>query len=235
MTGREESRMDDKKQKCVVIFSGGQDSTTCLALALREFGEVEAITFRYGQRHIVEEDAARAICEMWSVKQTIVDLDFVSQIGNSALVGDGDVNSAHPSHPNLPSSFVPNRNAFFISIAHAYAQKIGAKRIMGGMCETDYSGYPDCRETFIGRIVGALNAGSDSEIVMETPLMYLTKAMTWKVADNLGVLATVRDISHTCYEGNTVMHEWGAGCGDCPACKLRAKGWNEFVASRGAE
>ena len=216
--------------KALVVFSGGQDSTTCLGWALKKFDKVEAITFLYGQRHDIEATAAVVIGDKLGVQVKVVDLrHFFPQLVRSALVGEGEIGVAHPDHEDLPASFVPNRNALFMTIAHAMAQTIGAKVVITGMCETDYSGYPDCRQEFLTTINKALNDGSASSIEFLAPLMDLTKAETFLLAEEVGVLDTVLELSHTCYEGDRdTQHDWGWGCGECPACKLRAKGWDEF-------
>jgi len=216
--------------KALVIFSGGQDSTTCLGYAMDTYDEVEAINFNYGQKHAVEIEQARQICKHFNVKLTEIDISFLGSIVESALTDHGDVTKTHPKNSNLPASFVPNRNALFITLSHAFAQKIDAKVLIGGMCQTDYSGYPDCRREFIDLIEVALNNGSDANVSIETPLMFLTKAQTFKLANYHGVLEQVVELSHTCYNGNrTLKHDWGYGCGTCPACELRAKGWSEYI------
>lgn len=214
------------KNKVVVIFSGGQDSTTCLYWALRRYDIVEAITFNYGQKHSVELECAKKICEKTGVKQTMIDISFLGTLVESALTSNGDVNELNDK--GLPASFVPNRNQLFITLAHAYAQKIGAKTLVTGTCETDFSGYPDCRRVFIDAISLASNLGSDEKIIIKTPLMYLDKAETFELAKNEGCLKEVIELSHTCYNGTRdVLHEWGYGCNECPACELRKKGYLE--------
>jgi 7-cyano-7-deazaguanine synthase len=191
------------------------------------FTNVEAITFNYGQKHSVELSASKWICEMYNVKQTIIDISFLNTIVESALTSNGDVNEVNAK--GLPSSFVPNRNQLFITLAHSYAQKIGAGNLVTGVCETDYSGYPDCRQDFIDNIEKTTNMGSDSDIQILTPLMYLSKAQIFKLAETLNVLSRVIVMSHTCYNGDrTKFHEWGHGCDNCPACELRKKGYEEF-------
>lgn len=214
--------------KAVVIFSGGQDSTTCLHFALLKFKEVEAITFNYGQKHSIELECARKICEKNKVKQTVIDISFLNTLVESALTSNGDVNEMNDK--GLPASFVPNRNQLFITLAHAYAQKIKAEALVIGTCETDFSGYPDCRQIFINAISVASNLGSDARIRIFTPLMYLSKAETFKFAADLGCIGEVLEMSHTCYNGDhSTFHEWGYGCGECPACKLREKGHSEYL------
>ncbi len=214
-------------EKAVVIFSGGQDSTTCLFWAKNRFDDVEAITFNYGQNHLVEVECAQKICKHAAVRLTLIDISFLSQIVDSALMSDGDVDKTNQK--GLPDSFVPNRNQLFITLAHAYAQKIGAKALITGVCQTDYSGYPDCRIDFINKIEEASNAGSDSNIEIMTPLMFRTKAETFLLAERENCLEEVINLSHTCYNGDREnLHEWGYGCDNCSACKLRKKGYNEY-------
>ncbi len=218
--------------KALVIFSAGQDSTTCLVKALQDYEEVECVSFDYGQQHSVELERGKIICEKLGIKQTIFTTDILTQIGDSALlsVNDDEVGKPHSSHADLPSSFVPNRNAFFITMSHAYAQKIDAHILVTGVCETDYSGYPDCRLDFIKKIEDTLNSGSSSDIKIVTPLMHLDKADTFKLAEDIGALGLVLEDSHTCYVGNHEdKHDWGYGCGECPACELREAGYNEYL------
>jgi 7-cyano-7-deazaguanine synthase len=213
--------------KALVIFSGGQDSTTCLYWAKNKYKDIEAITFNYGQKHSVELEQSQKICDLENIKQTIIDISFLDTIVKSALTSNGDVNELNEK--GLPSSFVPNRNQLFITMSHSYAQKIGAGVIITGVCQTDYSGYPDCREAFIRAIEWSTNLGSDSDVKIETPLMYLTKAETFKLAEDNKCLPQVIDLSHTCYNGDREhRHEWGFGCDDCPACELRKLGYYEY-------
>lgn len=211
--------------KAIIIFSGGQDSTTCLYWAKKNFDHVEAITFNYGQQHFSELVAAKKICEVTNTKHTVIDTSFLKTIVDSSLTGGTGENGK-----GLPSTFVPNRNQLFITIAHAYAQKIGATNLVTGVCETDFSGYPDCRQGFIDLIARASNMGSDSEILIHTPLMFLDKSQIWKLANDLGCLREVIELSHTCYQNeHGIYHGWGYGCGTCDACELRKKGYNKFV------
>lgn len=219
--------------KALVIFSGGQDSTTCLHWALsplfNDFEEVEAISFNYGQKHSVELEQAKKICDSLNITLHIIDISFLNDIVESALTSNGDVNKLNDK--GLPSSFVPNRNQIFITMAHSLAQKINATHLITGVCQTDYSGYPDCRESFIKAIEWSTNLGSDADIKILTPLMYLTKAETFELAMTMGDKAyrSVIEDSHTCYNGDrTTLHDWGYGCGECPACELRSKGYTEF-------
>jgi len=219
-------------EKAVVIFSGGQDSTTCLYWAKKNYDEVHAITFAYGQRHEVELRCAKEICEKENVPHVVVDMQFLGTLVDSALINGGDVNRILDN--GLPASFVPNRNQLFITLAHAYAQKIGANFLVGGMCETDFSGYPDCRRDFIDTLIAASNKGSGARIVMHTPLMQLNKAQTFELASRLGVLDKVVMLSHTCYNGDREhLHAWGYGCDNCPACELRKKGFASYLETRG--
>jgi len=213
--------------KALVIFSGGQDSTTCLYWAKNKYEEVEAITFYYGQKHSIELEQSKKICDLENIKQTIIDISFLNTLVESALTSNGDVNKLNDK--GLPSSFVPNRNQLFITLSHSYAQKIKSDILITGVCQTDYSGYPDCRESFIRAIEFSTNLGSDSSVKIKTPLMHLTKAETFKLAYKENCLQKVLDLSHTCYNGDREhRHEWGYGCGICPACELRRNGFNEF-------
>lgn len=220
------------KTKALVIFSGGQDSTTCLYWALDRYDEVRAITFNYGQRHSVEVDQSKLICEAEDVPQTIIDVSFMDYLSDSALFhGGGDVNELNEN--GLPASFVPNRNQLFITIAHAHAQQLDFRTLVAGVCETDYSGYPDCRQEFIVKLSHVTNLGSNSIVSIETPLMHLDKAQTFKLADKLGRLKEVVELSHTCYYGERdVLNDWGYGCGKCNACKLRERGYFHFSESK---
>jgi 7-cyano-7-deazaguanine synthase len=217
-------------KKCLVIFSGGQDSTTCLGWAIKQFNYIECITFNYGQIHSIEIEQAKIICEKYKIKQTIIDISFLGQIVDSALTSNGNVNEKHSRLKNLPASFVPNRNGLFILLAHSYAQKVGIENIIGGMCEEDFSGYPDCRRKFIDLFINSLNEGSEADIEIITPLMHLNKAQTFLLAEKNNILKDVIELSHTCYNGNReIRNEWGYGCGKCPACLLRKKGWEEYI------
>ena len=218
----------------VVVHSGGQDSTTCLGYALKYFEKVHTLTFAYGQNHENETLASAEIASSLGVEShTTMNIGILKEIGDSALVTGGDVNAAHPSNKDLPASFVPNRNALFLTSAHAFAQKVGASHVITGVCQTDYSGYPDCREAFIESLEQALNLGADVGITISTPLMFLDKAQTFQLAEDVGVLETVLERSLTCYNGVTdKVHDWGMGCGDCPSCQLRKKGWEEYQSTK---
>lgn len=217
------------KKSALVVLSGGQDSVTCLGWALATFNDVYAISFDYGQRHKVELEGAAEICRDYDVPHTLVDISTLGKMVTTNLVGDGDVNQPHPHDASLPSSFVPARNATFLTFAFAHAQELGVTNIVAGMCETDYSGYPDCRENFIVRLQDALNVGYNGKIVIHTPLMHLNKAQTFALAHHVGFLEVVLSQSHTCYNGDhKTRHVWGYGCDKCPACDLRAKGYEEW-------
>jgi len=219
-------------KRALIIFSGGQDSTTCLGWAKERFDMVETITFDYGQKHKVEIIQAKKIAEMMGVKNTLLSINAFTELNDSALIDSSlDISSSHHTKPNLPASFVPNRNAIFFTLAHAFAQKQGINNLVTGINQTDYSGYPDCRENFVKALELALNLGSESDIKFHYPLMHLSKAETFELAKKEGILDVVVELSHTCYNGDhKSFHDWGYGCGECPACLLRAKGWEEFVA-----
>jgi 7-cyano-7-deazaguanine synthase len=224
--------LTDPNNKALVVLSGGQDSVTCLGLAIECHGaeNVSAIGFTYGQNHEVEIDQAHSICSEFNIDYQVIDISFLKGTVTSALTSGGDVNAAHPNMPNLPASFVPNRNALFLTISHAVAQEIKARYVYTGVCQTDYSGYPDCREVFIDGLQSALNTGYECDIRFITPLMYMTKAQTFELAEQVGFLETVINESHTCYNGHRgTTHDWGKGCGECGACKLREKGYLEFL------
>lgn len=211
----------------LVLFSGGQDSTTCLFWAKEQFEHVEAIGFRYGQKHQVELDQAATIAVKADVRFKILDIDGMLR-GSALTEHDKDVSGQHEQNSSLPASFVPGRNAVFLTIAASYAYTQNIFDLVGGMCETDYSGYPDCRREFIDSLQVTMSLALDKNIRVHTPLMYLTKAETWGLARELGedVLEVVRDLSHTDYNGDrTTYNEWGYGREDNPASILRARGY----------
>ena len=217
----------------VVLFSGGQDSTTCLFWALEHFARVEAVAFRYGQKHAVELEQAARIAVMAGVSLRVFDL--TGTLSGSALTEhDADVSASHALDPGLPASFVPGRNALFLTVAAAHAYTQGSYDLVGGMCQTDYSGYPDCRRDFVDATEHSLSLALGHRLRIHTPLMWLTKAQTWKLAADLGrvrgvdVLETVRRESHTDYNGDrSTWNDWGYGRLDNPASVLRAKGYEE--------
>ena len=229
----------------LVLFSAGQDSATCLAWALSRYQRVETIGFFYGQRHAIELEQRPVVLDQvaklnpdWRARlgpDSIVDISGYGALAESALTADRAIELAESG---LPSTFVPGRNLVFLTVASAQAYRRGIDVLVGGMCETDFSGYPDCRRETIDAQERALALGLERPFKIETPLMYLTKAQTWALANELGGAALVdviREHSHTCYEGDRVhRHEWGYGCGECPACDLRAKGWNAWRGSAAA-
>lgn len=217
--------------KALVIFSGGQDSTTCLGWAKNRYSEVVAITYIYGQTHQVEVKQAEIICHLLGIPIHVFDISFYAQLIESALVGNGSMKTTHSQNPALPATFVPNRNGLFILLAHAFAQKIDAEVIITGVCQVDYSGYPDCREEFINAFGKAVNLGSGREVELLTPLLQLSKAEIFALAEKEGVLDLVIAESHTCYQGSNRTNEWGRGCGDCAACELRKSGFEEYKAN----
>ncbi len=228
--------------KAMVLFSGGQDSATSLAWALSRYASVETVGFDYGQRHAVEMQARQtvraAIAEAfpdWRARlgpDHVIEIRSFGAIGETAMTSDRAIEA---TERGLPSTFVPGRNLVFLTYAAALADRRGAGVLVGGMCETDYSGYPDCRREAIDAMERALNLGMAQDFVIETPLMSLTKAETWALAEALGgerLVEIIREDSHTCYLGDRTPHAWGKGCGSCPACHLRARGFDAWMATR---
>ncbi|MGZ0085024.1 7-cyano-7-deazaguanine synthase QueC [Caldibacillus thermoamylovorans] len=214
--------MKRKEEKAVVVFSGGQDSTTCLFWAKKQFGDVEAVTFDYGQRHRLEIEVASSIAAELGVRHTVLDLSLLGQLAPNALTRR-DI-AIEQKEGELPTTFVDGRNLLFLSFAAVLAKQRGARHMVTGVCETDFSGYPDCRDVFIKSLNVTLNLAMDYEFVIHTPLMWLTKAETWKLADALGALEFIRTKTLTCYNG--VIAD---GCGECPACVLRKRGLEEYL------
>ncbi|KMK76555.1 7-cyano-7-deazaguanine synthase QueC [Alkalihalobacillus pseudalcaliphilus] len=212
-----------KEEKAVVVFSGGQDSTTCLVWALQNFKEVVTVTFDYGQRHRDEIECAKEIANELGVSFKVLDLQLISQLSANALTRD-DIKVEAGKEGGLPSTFVEGRNHLFLSFAAIYGKQVGARHIVTGVCETDFSGYPDCRDSFIKSLNVTLNLAMDHQFVIHTPLMWLDKKETWQLADELGYLDFVQEKTLTCYEGIR-----GAGCGECPACELRKKGLDLYI------
>ncbi|QYK03491.1 7-cyano-7-deazaguanine synthase QueC [Shewanella zhangzhouensis] len=216
--------------KAVVVFSGGQDSTTCLVQALSQFNEVHAITFDYGQRHSEEIDVAKSLAnELGCASHKIMDVSLLGELAISALTRDAIPVSHELMENGLPNTFVPGRNILFLTLAGIYAYQLGADTVITGVCETDFSGYPDCRNDFIKAMEQALNLGMDKQLEIRTPLMWLNKAETWALADRYGKLELVRNQTLTCYNGIR-----GDGCGDCPACLLRRRGLEDYLNNRDA-
>ena len=229
-------------EAALVLFSGGQDSTTCLAWALNRFSRVETIGFDYGQRHRVELACRPVILERlaqafpkWADRlgpDHTLRVDALGEISDTALTRDAEIAL---DASGLPTTFVPGRNLIFLTFAAALAYRRHIKHIVGGMCETDYSGYPDCRDDTLKAMQVALNLGMERRFVLHTPIMWIDKAETWSMARHLGGEPLVRLLikeTHTCYLGERGMrHEWGHGCGECPACRLRAEGYQKYRAA----
>ena len=226
----------------LVLFSGGQDSSVCLAWALARYERVETVGFDYGQRHAVEMEARQAVRRevaarfpQWAARlgeDHVLDIRSFGAVAQSALTADRAIEM---TERGLPSTFVPGRNLVFLIYAAALADRRGIDALVGGMCETDFSGYPDCRRDTLDAMQSALNLGMDRHFRVETPLMWLTKAQTWGLAKALGgedLVQLIVEESHTCYQGErSLLHAWGHGCGACPACELREKGYVEWDAA----
>ncbi|WP_239350025.1 7-cyano-7-deazaguanine synthase QueC [Snodgrassella communis] len=212
--------------EALVIFSGGQDSTTCLLQAIATYGRenVQTITFQYGQRHAIELEKARWIAQDLGVAQTVIDLSLLQSITHNALMDEQQVVEAPTA--GLPNTFVDGRNALFLLYAAIFAKGKGIHDVIAGVCETDFSGYPDCRNVFVQSMNVTLNLAMDYEFRLITPLMYLDKAQTWSLADELGYLDYVRNHTHTCYNGVE------GGCGECPSCVLRERGLQTYLAQK---
>jgi 7-cyano-7-deazaguanine synthase len=231
-------------ETALVLFSGGQDSATCLAWALERFGRVETLGFDCGQRHLVELtcrerllDGMRSLRADWAGElgeSHTLEMATLAMISDTALTCDVAIAM---QEDGLPNTFVPGRNLLFLTFAAALAYRRGIRHIIGGMCETDYSGYPDCRDETIRALQTALNLGMDRTFELHTPLMWLDKANTWQLAHDLGgtgLVDLIREYSHTCYLGERgEQHAWGYGCGECPACTLRANGWRQYAQRSG--
>lgn len=237
--------MEVKENSALVLFSGGQDSATCLAWALNRFEHVETVGFEYGQRHSVELDCRTRLLQRirrefpkWGrrlFEDHMLPIDTLGKMSDTALTREVAISFGEEG---LPTTFVPGRNVIFFAFAAALAYRRGIKVLVGGMCETDYSGYPDCRDDTLKALQVTLNLGLATRLVIETPLMWLSKAQTWGMAEHLGGAALV-DLfvqeTHTCYLGErTTLHEWGYGCGSCPACELRKSGYEEYSSARAA-
>lgn len=233
--------VETMNRRALVLFSGGQDSTTCLAWALERYAHVETIGFDYGQRHAVELECRRVVLlrmrtlfPHWAEKlgaDHMLDLSLLGQISDTALTQDKAIEF---EKDGVPNTFVPGRNLLFFTFSSAVAYRRGLTVLVGGMCETDYSGYPDCRDNTLRALQVALSLGLAAPMVVETPLMWIDKAATWHMADTLGgepLVELIRNETHTCYLGDrTNRHAWGYGCGHCPACVLRRQGYEVFSA-----
>jgi 7-cyano-7-deazaguanine synthase len=229
--------LDDR---ALVLFSGGQDSTTCLAWALDRYAQVETLGFDYGQRHRVELEVRPKVLAALRERlprlaarlgeDHMIDLAVLGQISDTALTRETEIAM---QQSGLPNTFVPGRNLVFLTFAGALAYRRGARHIVAGMCETDFSGYPDCRDDTMKAMQLALNLGMDTRFVIDTPLMWIDKAATWALADKLGgdaLIDIIRRDTHTCYNGDRAhFHDWGYGCGTCPACMLRAAGYQRYL------
>jgi 7-cyano-7-deazaguanine synthase len=226
----------------LVLFSGGQDSTTCLAWALERYSSVETIGFDYGQRHAIEMTVrpsvlagVRAAKPQWASRlgqDHVIDLSVIKAMSDTALTQDVEIAMLENG---LPNTFVPGRNLLFMTVAATLAYRRGLTVLVGGMCETDFSGYPDCRDDTMKALQVTLNLGMATRLKVETPLMWLDKRQTWELAQQLGgptLVELIRTGTHTCYLGERgVLHDWGYGCGSCPACALRARGHQQFIAA----
>jgi 7-cyano-7-deazaguanine synthase len=223
----------------LVLFSGGQDSTTCLAWALNRYSYVETIGFNYNQRHSIELECRKVVIQslrsqfhQWSDKlgeDHMLNIPVLGDISDTALTQDREIEF---NKTGLPTTFVPGRNLLFLTLASAIAYRRGITVLVGGMCETDFSGYPDCRNETIKSQEKTLSLGLDYPLTIETPLMWIDKAATWKMANDIGgeqLINVIKNDTHTCYLGDrTKRHSWGFGCGTCPACELRKSGWEKF-------
>lgn len=215
------------KETALVVFSGGQDSTTCLFWAKREFKKVFALSFLYGQKHRNEVELAREIALKADVEFEVMDVSFIGRLGHNSLTDTSMIMDREKPEGGFPNTFVPGRNLFFLSIAAVYARERGISHIVTGVSQTDFSGYPDCRDAFIKSLNVTLNLAMDEQFVIHTPLMWIDKAETWRLADELGVFDLVRNDTLTCYNGIR-----GDGCGCCPACKLRREGLVKYLNSK---
>lgn len=210
-------------KKALVVFSGGQDSTTCLFWAMKKFGEVVAVTFDYGQRHSLEIECAKKIAKEFNIEHHILDMNLLNQLAPNALTRD-DIKIEYGEDGAPPSTFVEGRNHLFFSFAAVMAKVRGINHIVVGVSQTDFSGYPDCRDAFVKSLNVTLNLAMDYDFVIHTPLMWIDKEQTWELADELGKLDYIREKTLTCYNGII-----GDGCGDCPSCKLRRAGLDAYL------
>lgn len=217
--------MPMNNEAALVVFSGGQDSTTCLFWAKKHFKKVYALSFIYGQKHVKEVELARSIAEKAEVEFDVMDVSFIGHLGRNSLTDTSIHMDEEKPADSFPNTFVPGRNLFFLSIAAVYAREHGVNHIVAGVSQTDFSGYPDCRDSFIKSLNVTLNLAMDEQFVLHTPLMWIDKAQTWALADRLGVLDLIRHETLTCYNGIP-----GDGCGHCPSCKLRREGLEKYLA-----
>jgi 7-cyano-7-deazaguanine synthase len=215
------------KETCMVLFSGGQDSTTCLLQALEQYKNVVAVSVNYGQRHVEELICAKSIAESLGAEHHILDMSLLGQLAPNALTRTDLEVDTQTTEGALPNTFVDGRNLLFLSFVAVMAKQRGITKIITGVSQSDFSGYPDCRDIFIKSLNVTLNLSMDYDFVIETPLMWLDKAQTWELADSMGRLEFVREKTLTCYNGVI-----GDGCGNCPACDLRSKGLNQYLAKK---
>ncbi len=215
------------KEKAVVVFSGGQDSTTCLLWALKNYKEVLAVSFDYGQRHKKELECAAEICDKLGVKQTVIDLKELNRLAPNSLTREDIKVDTDAPEVGTPNSFVEGRNMLFLTYAAIFAKGEGATDIITGVSQSDFSGYPDCRDIFIKSLNTTLNLAMEYEFDIITPLMWIDKEETWELADKLGGFDIVREMTLTCYNGIK-----GDGCGNCPSCKLRKRGLDNYLKRR---
>ena len=224
-------------EDAVVLASGGQDSTTCLVWALQNFRRVHAIGFFYNQKHANELDVAKRICDRLGVAFKVVDISFMQDLVVSNMFKDtANVTEKHSLNDAVPSSFVPYRNLLFLTLGSAWASTLNARHVVTGVCETDYSGYADCRDVFVKSAQATLNLATDfkdQNVVIHTPLMWLTKAEEFRMAEELGCLELILQDTLTCYNGDETMNAFGKGCGACPSCLLRKKGWEDYLTAYG--
>ena len=219
--------MPMNNEAALVVFSGGQDSTTCLFWAKKHFKKVYALSFIYGQKHVKEVELARSIAEKAEVEFDVMDVSFIGHLGRNSLTDTSIHMDEEKPADSFPNTFVPGRNLFFLSIAAVYAREHGVNHIVTGVSQTDFSGYPDCRDSFIKSLNVTLNLAMDEQFVLHTPLMWSDKAQTWALADRLGMLDLIRHETLTCYNGIP-----GDGCGHCPSCKLRREGLEKYLADK---
>ena len=219
--------MPMNNEAALAVFSGGQDSTTCLFWAKKHFKKVYALSFIYGQKHVKEVELARSIAEKAEVEFEVMDVSFIGHLGRNSLTDTSIHMDEEKPADSFPNTFVPGRNLFFLSIAAVYAREHGVNHIVTGVSQTDFSGYPDCRDSFIKSLNVTLNLAMDEQFVLHTPLMWIDKAQTWALADRLGVLDLIRHETLTCYNGIP-----GDGCGHCPSCKLRREGLEKYLADK---
>ena len=216
-----------RDEEALVVFSGGQDSTTCLFWAKRHFARVTALSFVYGQKHALEVELAEKIAQKAGVRFERMDIPFIAKLSHNSLTDPSIVMDKEKPAGTPPNTFVPGRNLFFLSIAAVFAQQHGIRHIVTGVSQTDFSGYPDCRDAFIKSLNVTLNLALEDQFVLHTPLMWLDKCETWALADELGVLDLVRRETLTCYNGIP-----GDGCGECPACRLRRAGLEKYLIAK---